>query len=149
MRKLIIVIVMGILSNIFSSCKTTEQINSYADFWNWFEKNEKNFLKIVEKRDSSEINKKFFEPLSEKLNELKDGYYFLVGMDNDSTAELIFSAEGVIKFFVFVEELVAAAPNLPNWKFIALKPAPHIENVNIEMNGYKFGSDNLYFYSND
>lgn len=44
-------------------------------------------------------------------------------MYNASTAELVVTADGDIKTFVWVEELIAAAPKLANWKFTALKPA--------------------------
>jgi hypothetical protein len=134
---------MGILKDIFS--KKEEAIASYDEFWNWFAKNEKQFFKTV--KQGSNIEKDFFEKLSAKLNKLKDGFYYLAGMYDDNTVELVLSAEGIIKNIVFVEELVACAPSFEGWKFTALKPALNIEDVSIEMNGYKFSADNLNFYA--
>lgn len=121
--------------------------NSYENFWNWFRRNEKKFFKVVKEHDN--IEKKFFDKLAPKLNELKDGFWYLTGMYDDNTAELIITADGAIKNIVFAEELVSAAPAIEGWKFTALKPALKIEDVGIEMEGYKFSSVNMGFYSND
>lgn len=131
---------MGFLSNLFN--KKEEKINTNADFWNWFQKNEKVFYKIT---DSGENIQNFYNPLSEKLNELREGYFFLSGMLNDDTAELIITADGNIKNLVFVEQLIADAPAIKGWKFTAHKPALDIENVNISMNGYTFSDETLSF----
>ncbi|WP_243718048.1 DUF695 domain-containing protein [Pedobacter changchengzhani] len=121
-----------------------EPIETNQDFWSWFVKNEKTFFKVVKER--GDFEKKFFSKLSPKLAELRAGYFFLTGMVNDNTAELVFTADGAIANFVFVEELVASAPKLDGWIFTALKPALDIENVNIIMAGYEFNKENLSFY---
>lgn len=136
---------MSFLKNIFG--KKEESIKTYNDFWNWFQQNEKGFFGVVKNRKN--IEKDFFNPLSAKLGELKDGYYYLTGMHDDNTVELVLTADGNTKNIVFVEELVKAAPTLPGWKFTALKPALEIENVSIEMAGYQFNSENLSFYANE
>jgi hypothetical protein len=135
------------LKNIFS--KKDEPIKSYVDFWNWFQNNEKSFFDVVKNHKNRDIEKDFFDKLSPKLAELKEGYYFLAGMLDDNTAELVFTADGNIRNIVFVEELVEQAPKITGWKFTALKPALNIENVNIDMAGYTFSKENLFFYSND
>ena len=137
---------MGLINSILG--KKDVAIKSYADFWNWFEKNEKDFFEAVMSKGEN-IEKDFFDKLSPKLGELKEGYFFLAGMMNDTTAELVLTADGNIKNIVFVEELVHAAPKLTNWKFTALKPAIDINNLGIQMNGFTFDKDNLFFYSND
>src|SRR6185436_17614517 len=136
---------MNFLKNILS--RKDEAIKSYEDFWNWFQKNEKEFYKVVKQKGN--IEKDFFNKLSPKLNELKEGFYYLTGMLEENTAELVLTPDGNIKNIVFVEELINAAPDLPGWKFTALKPAEYIENVRIDMAGYVFDSDSLFFYSND
>ncbi len=136
---------MGFLKNLFA--RKEAPINSYADFWTWFQEHEKAFYEIV--KNQKNIEKEFFSQLSPKLAELKEGFLFLVGMTNDQTVELIFTADGYIRNVVFVEELVAAAPNINGWKFIALKPALDVEDVNIRMSGQTFNANNIFFYSND
>ncbi len=136
---------MSFLKKIFR--QKDKPINSYDDFWAWFQKNEKDFFSVVKNR--KDINANFFDKLSPKLEELKDGYFYLTGMFDNNTVELVLTADGNTKNIVFVEELVEAAPKIQGWKFTALKPASNIENASIEMAGLKFNSSNIAFYSND
>lgn len=127
--------------------KKEQPIKSYDDFWNWFATNEKAFFTAV--KNGKSIESDFFDKLSPKLAEVKDGFFFLTGMLDDNTVDLILTADGAIKNIVFVEELVAAAPQLEGWKFTALKPALDIKDVAISMAGYKFSSENLFFYAEE
>jgi hypothetical protein len=136
---------MSFLKNIFG--KKDEPIKNYSDFWNWFQLNGNDFFKVV--KNGQNIEKDFFNKLSPKLEELKEGYFFLTGMFDDKTAELVLTADGDTKNIVFVEELVECAPQISGWKFIALKPPLSMEDISIEMSGLKFNSENLFFYSND
>nr|WP_299245396.1 DUF695 domain-containing protein [uncultured Aquimarina sp.] len=136
---------MSFFKSLFN---TKEQpINSYSDFWNWFLENEKKFHDVLKKQ--GDIKRIFFDKLAPKLDELKDGFWYLAGMYDDNTSELVITPDGVIKNIIFVEELVQAAPKITNWKFTALKPAIEIENVRIDMANYTFDSENLSFYSID
>jgi hypothetical protein len=134
---------MGIFDKIFG--KKEDKIQTYADFWNWFSANEQTFYNVV--RTDKNIEADFFNKLSPKLEELKDGFFYLTGMYDDNTAELVFTPDGILKNIVFVEELVSSAPKIPNWKFTALKPELDIENVGIKMADYTFDKDNLSFYA--
>jgi Family of unknown function (DUF695) len=136
---------MGFFNNIFKT--KDEPIKSYLEFWVWFQKNEGVFFNVV--KNKRDIEKGFFDKLSPKLGELNDGYFYLTGMYDDNTVELVLTADGNAKNIVFVEELVKAAPTIIGWKFTALKPALEIKDVNIEMGGYKFNKETLSFYSND
>lgn len=136
---------MSFLKNIFG--KKDYPIKSYSDFWTWYQKNEKDFFYVIKSKQN--IQKDFFDKLSPKLGELKDGFFYLTGMFDENIVELVFTADGNTKNIVFIEELVASAPNINGWKFTALKPALNIEDVSIDMAGQKFNSENLYFYSND
>jgi len=133
------------LRNIFG--KKDEPINSYKDFWNWFQKNEKTFFKIV--KENNDVEKNFLDQLTPKTINIKSGIFFLTGMCSDDTAELVFTADGNVKNFVFIEEFVDAAPTLAGWKFTALKPELDINDVNIEMNGFLFSQNNIHFYANN
>lgn len=136
---------MSFFSNLFS--KNKPEIRSNEDFWRWFQKNEKSFFDIV--KEGSNIEKGFFDELTPKLDGLREGYYCLTGMRDDDTAELIISAEGVIKNFHFVEKLIQSATKLKGWEFTALKPAMDIRDVSIALSGYRFDTENLHFYSNE
>lgn len=136
---------MSLLSTLFG--KNKKSIQTYEDFWNWFQTNEKRFHRIIKTGIVQESG--FLDELSEKLDALREGYFFLCGMLDDDTAEIIFTADGTVKNIVFSEELLEAAPKLSNWKFTALKPELDIENVQIQMEGYTFDSENLSFYANE
>lgn len=136
---------MSFIKKIFG--KKDPPIKSYIDFWNWFQENEKIFFNVV--KSNKNFEKDFFDKLSPKLSELKDGYFYLAGMYDDNTVELVLTADGNPKNIVFVEELVEQAPKINGWKFTALKPALDIENVDISMAGYRFNKENISFYSND
>lgn len=136
---------MSFLKSLF---KTKDQpINSYTDFWNWFEQNEQKFYKVL--KNQGNVTNLFFDKLTPKLNELKDGFWFLAGMYNDHTAELILTADGIIKNIVFVEELVQSAPKMNNWKITALKQPSKSNHFGIEINGYKFNDSKMHFYATD
>ena len=121
-------------------------IHPYTEFWAWFQKNENTFYKVV--KNEGNLERDFFDKLSPKLAEIKDGFFFLTGMYDDSTAELVLTADGAVKNFVFVEELVEAAPKIDGWRFTAHKPAMEIEGFDLNMNGYTFNTDTLHFYPN-
>lgn len=135
---------MNFLKSIFG--KKEAPVKSYNDFWDWFVKHEKAFFKVVQKGDT--IHKDFFELLSPKLDEIQYNIYFLTGMLDDKTAELILTADGAIKNIYVIEELVAAAPEIEGWKFTALKPASDIKDVSINYEDFTFNSKNLKFYPN-
>lgn len=135
--------------NFFKRMRNSKDapVKSYEDFWDWFRKNEKRFFAVV--KEKGKVEEDFFNVLSPKLNELKDGFSYLTGMYDDNTAELIITADGAIKNMVFVEELIRSAPEIGGWKFTALKPALATKNVWIEMAGCTFSSANLSFYPNE
>lgn len=142
---------MTLFKNLFGKKapkENTPPIKSNEDFWSWFTKNESAFHRAVD--DHKNIEEDFFAHLGPKLNQLrKDCFYFLTGMSDKTTAELVLTAEGNIKNIAFLEALVATAPNLPNWKFTLLKPSLDIEDTNIQMEGYTFNNDTLSFYANE
>lgn len=136
---------MGFLQSIFGSKE--KPINSYDDFWEWFKNYEKTFSNIV--KNQGDIEKGFFNKVSPKLDQLHDGFFFLTGMCDENTVELVITVEGVVKNIVFAEELINAAPKLNGWRFTALKPAADIRGMGIEMGGYRFSKETLSFYTND
>lgn len=129
--------------------KENKQKLDYKEFWDWFVTMEKNFYHVVKEGGQESIEKDFFDVISPKLRQVNEGYYFLAGMFDHSTAELIITVEGQIKNIVFAEELIAAAPVLEHWRFTALKPAMDVNKVNITMDGYQFTKDNIFFYSRE
>lgn len=133
---------MSLFKNIFG--KKENHIKNYHDFWAWFLENEKSFFIAV--KNMVDIEKAFFNKLSSKLSELREGYFFLTGMFDDNTAELVLTADGVIKNIIFVEELVEAAPTIKGWKFTALKQPSVDAGFVVKMGKYEYSSENVFFY---
>lgn len=136
---------MGLFDKLLKK-KPEPTIATYHDFWAWFAQNEKTLAKAATNRDT--IEAQFFDPITSKLDPIKEGYLLLVGMD-DGKIEIVFTADGLVSNFVFVEELVAAAPQLPDWKFTALKPSLVVNDLGIEMGKYTFSHETLAFYANE
>lgn len=139
---------MNFLKKLFKK-EEIKPIESYQDFWDWFLLHENEFYKVVKKGGNNNITTNFFDIIAPKLNELKEGIWYLTGMLDSTTVDLILTADGEIKNFYIIEELIAECPKLDNWKFNALKPSFGIENTAISMVGYEFTSENISFYSNE
>lgn len=127
--------------------KKPKQINSTADFWNWFAENQKTFLNII--RGKSDVEHGFLDKVSPIIRGLHEDVFLLVGMLDSETAEVIFTADGFVKKIAIIEQLVKSAPYIKGWKFTALKPAMHIDDFVIDMQGYKFSKELLSFYANE
>jgi hypothetical protein len=138
---------MSFLSKLFGGEQTPRPIETYADFWAWFVEHEAEFHEIVRSKDTSKIEKDFFGPLGSKLRQIKDGIFFLVGMIDDKTVDMIFTADGNPKNIAFVGELVDAAPNVPGWEFKSSKPAA--SGFVTAIDGVKVDENSLSFYPND
>ncbi len=134
---------MSFFKNILG--KSDEPITSYADFWDWFKNNEKVFSRIV--RERGDIEHDFFDKVTPKLNQIVDGLFLLTGIGE--TLELVFTPDGNIKKIVFAEELVASAPHIDGWKFLALKPDAGNSGFYLTMGGNKFSLESLHFYSKE
>lgn len=138
---------MGFFSNLFSKKETpVTNIHTNADFWNWFKQHEAKFYEITKSGENVHL---FHDKLAPKLQQLRDGYYFLSGMLTNDVAELIITADGHIKNFVFVEDLIADAPEIKGWKFTALKPSMDNHEQGIQMDGYEFSGKTISFYANE
>ncbi|MDP5201068.1 DUF695 domain-containing protein [Flavobacterium sp. DG2-3] len=133
---------MGFLDKILG--REEAPIQSYTDFWNWFLMNEKKFFKTVQNGEN--IHQGFFDRLAPKLDEVHEGIYFLTGMFDDQTAELVLTPDGAIRNIYVIEELVNSAPKIDGWRFTALKPASDINNVSITYQGFEFRKENLKFF---
>jgi hypothetical protein len=135
---------MKFLKNLFNFRKE-KPITTYQEFWDWFQKKEKTFYKVVKKHDK--VDEEALSPIMAKLQQLNEQFYCQLGMSDDNTADLVITAESDVKNFVFVDEFLAAAPKIEGWMFTNLKPASGV-GVTIGMGGYKFGQETIQFYEN-
>lgn len=138
---------MSFLKKLFQKKEENNPIKTYQDFWNWFILHQDKFHSIIKSGDSEKYSSEFFNVIAPKLDQLKKGIWYLCGMLNDDTADLILTSDGNLANYYVIEELIAQAPSLPNWNFQAHKPS--FKQTGIEMNGYEFGTENMFFYANN
>ncbi|MDH5830629.1 hypothetical protein QFW80_08895 [Luteimonas sp. M1R5S18] len=91
-------------------------------FWLWFERNEQRF-RNVEVDDKEQL----LDEILEQLHAYCPNLWFEIGRADDGVCELIVTAEGDIDHFSAVRTLIAAAPPVPGWRFLAFKPAMGFE----------------------
>ncbi len=140
---------MGLFSSIFGNKNSQNEdeqlVESISDFWAWFEKDQKNFLNVV--KEHKAIEEEFINPVYYKLNQIRKGAYLLVGMLDDHTAEVIFTSEGNLLNFPFINEIVEQAPEITNWQFKAFKPAMDYPDFAVGMGDKSFSTENVFFYA--
>lgn len=118
-----------------------------AEFWKWFLDNEARFYDAVKSQDNVQFA--FVNPVFNKLSQVREGAYLLVGMMNDNTAEVIFTAEGRLLSFPYISEIVDAAPEIENWQFTAFKPSMDFPDFAISMGPKIFSTENIFFYADE
>lgn len=115
-----------------------------ASFWQWFSANQHRFLQL-EEMEVDQAHEKVNEVV-EELKKYDSWFKALMGKYDDTTSELIITADGDIALFVKVEEFVKAAPNLPGWRFTAHKPPQGFDEISVEMYGKIFDDQSVKFY---
>jgi hypothetical protein len=100
-----------------------------AAFWRWFSASEARF-RAVSGPDSETL----LDELHGHLQDFCSDLYFEIGGAPNGPVELVISAGGNRSVFPCVRELVALAPQLPGWHFIAFKQ-PQGFDFTTERNG--------------
>ena len=85
------------------------------DFWTLFSVRADALAKIQSAEDP------VYDEVLAKLHEVNDGL-FLEFSTKDGESELIITAEGEKSLFGLVDDIVAAAPKVQGWSYVALKP---------------------------
>ncbi|MFZ4260609.1 DUF695 domain-containing protein [Sphingobacterium sp. HJSM2_6] len=133
-----------IFQKLFIKKDEVKEDSTYAEFWHWFTIHSPDFYEII--KNGIEVEQKFVGIFAPKLDQLDLNLNFLVGLDVDGDAELIFTPDGVLKYVIHAEDLVASAPAINNWKFKALKRAMTIDGFSIKSGDFKFNTENIHFY---
>jgi len=98
----------SVLSRLF-------RINPHKRFWEWFQANSDQLAAVKNGEDP------ILQELSHELQRVHPKLTFEMGLGEDDPFEFIVSADGISSVFPAVEQLVAAAPILANWKIIAFR----------------------------
>jgi hypothetical protein len=97
-------------------------MNQPHRFWAWFQQQEHRFRPI---KDS--VGEELLDEFEEQLHAVSDGLYFEIGGKPEGPYEVVITAGGDPQYFPTVRELIAAAPVIPGWEFIAFKPANNFQ----------------------
>ena len=107
-------------------------------FWNWFVANRKR----IESHDARE-HESVMQEILQQLHVYNDRLFFEIS-DQESAKEFIITAEGDLKQFTSVNELVERSPRLRNWKFTAFKAGVGF-SFYTEIAGKEYDPDELWF----
>ena len=116
---------------------------SASDFWDWFNKNNSKYLFLND--IDEDLKKQILEELLLELHKYCDKLFYEIGHHPDQTElEFVITANGDVTYFAKVEELVAVAPEIKDWKILAFKPAMGFE-FSIDYNGLNFDPAEAWF----
>ena len=90
-------------------------MDQQKQFWKWFEENAGALASVRSGSDP------ILEKVNRELQQVHPGLDFEMGLGEDGEWEFVVSANGIKKVFPVVEQLIASAPALPHWKFIAFR----------------------------
>ena len=118
-------------------------INKEKKFWNWFEKNNSQYLFLNEMEE--DIKEQHMDEFLHHLHQYAKGLYFLIGGHPDEQqVDLIITADGIVEYFPAVEKLIGAAPEMKDWRFIAFKPPEGVDFLT-EIGGRTFNPKETLF----
>jgi hypothetical protein len=124
-----------VLFLLLVACNKSQPPPTDALFWKWFAAHAEEVGKI--KRADEPIA----DQLAGELHKVSPELTFEMGIGT-TPKELIISAGGIKSVFPTVKRLVAAAPAIPGWKVIALRPRKAMSEIQLG-DGQKLSMDDL------
>ena len=119
--------------------KTQVLINN---FWHWFLSNEK-YLRDFQKNPGEYIT-----PVHEKLGKIQKGIAVEFEPPKDNKIVVTISADGDRSLFPIVQKIIAKAPKIKGWEFIAFRqrtPQNKLKGIVLKVQGYEFSLDEMKF----
>ena len=101
----------------FTSNQVVERTGKIEGFWKWFRAREPELRSIKGQNDP------LWDLALEQLHAVDGRLWIEMSQPGDAVREFIVTAQGKVEAFDIAEALVAAAPGLPKWRMIPLKPA--------------------------
>jgi len=136
---------MSFLDKIFG--KNVKELNvveleaQYEQFWSWFKANEEEFKKTIETHDR--VVEDFIDIVGPKLKEINKDFNMLTGMGKDGVGELIITPDGRVRALPFIEDFIAAAPEIEGWRFVSCKPST--KGIGLNMGDFVLNEDTISF----
>jgi hypothetical protein len=115
-----------------------ERLHAIQDFWRWLQAHRAD-LDVLTDSDAS-----FWDLALTELKRLDKHLWFELSKPDGGNREFIVTAEGHTEIFSLVDALVAHAPLISGWDFIALKPpmgfdfVTHYEGIQFDPSAMSF-----------
>lgn len=110
-------------------------------FWTWFSANADTYRCLSADDEAAEPALDAFQSA---LDRIAPDLFFLINEGEEGHHDLILSPDGNLELFPVIEELVAAAPDIPHWRFIAYRQRGEAD-VSIQINDFTLGPEQIYF----
>lgn len=114
-------------------------MNSAKYFWQWFDENKHKYSNL-EVPNREELLNEFLA----KLHDFHPELYFQIGGKKGEWLEVVITAEGDVRHFEMVEQLVMNAPQIEGWRVTAFKP-PEGFNFSVRYKDLVFDPSQLWF----
>ena len=111
-------------------------------FWNWFSENNKAYLFLNE--IENDVKEELLQTFMKNLHAYCDKLYFEIGGFPGGDQELIITAEGNRDYFEQVETLIAEAPEIRGWTFIAFIQPREID-FKMDYEGVVLKAEEMWF----
>ena len=112
----------------------------YAEFWEWFRSNEERLYHFESDQET------VLGELDKRLKRVHDDLCFEFSpLRDDGTREFVVSAGGIAESFPVVAAIVSAAPELPRWRWVRLRPRRASFAGEISVAGDRLHTDEVRF----
>jgi hypothetical protein len=91
--------------------------SAISDFWSWLQAN------IEALNDLRTPEDPFWDVIQSHLTSVNEGLFFEISDPTPRGREMVLTVRGDKALFALVDHMVAAAPAIPGWIFVPLKPA--------------------------
>jgi hypothetical protein len=108
------------------------------DFWRWFQ------LHLADLNALHDPEAPLWDVVVAQLKQVDKHLWFELSSPDAGDREFIITAEGNVDAFAITDTLVARAPKIPGWQFIALKP-PMGFDFKTTYEGIEFSPRSMWF----
>ncbi len=112
-------------------------------FWNWFQANEKSL------RDFQKNPDKTLTQVLENAKKIQGGLAIEFEPHKNNVINVTISADGDRNIFSIVEDIVAKAPKIEGWTFVAFRqrmPTEKVKGMILKANDHELNPDNMKFF---
>lgn len=123
-----------------SAATGAESLDTAREFWTWFQQHEADIRRAYAQGNASRLD----ELLSTRVAKAAAGAGWEIGPYALPMQALVLSP-GSAERIAVCRALVAAAPQVPGWRFFPAKPPKDMTSLQIEVEGHEVCADRWYY----